>query len=191
MSTFSATNGTQTKTLADTITVAAPSGLTFSTTLPSGVVGEEYSGSVTVSRQPHASGTMTISLDTGSTLPDGLTLGSTTDNGDNTWTADITGTPTAEGSTSLTFKATDGVQTGTKPTSISVAAAPAISITASLPDAVIGYAYTGSVTAQNINGATGSITITVDSLPAGLTLGSTTDNGDGTFTASVTGTPTA
>ena len=133
---------------------------------------------------------MTISVDSGFSLPTGLTLGSTTDNGDNTWTANITGTPTTEGSTTVQFKATDGVQTGTKSVSISIAAAPAVSITASLPDAVIGYAYTGSVTAQNINGATGAITITVDSLPAGLTLGSTVDNGDGTYTAPVTGTPT-
>jgi hypothetical protein len=132
---------------------------------------------------------MTISVDTGFSLPPGLTLGSTTDNGDNTWTANVTGTPTTQGSTTVQFKATDGVQTGTKSVSISIAAAPDVSITANLPDAVVGYAYTGSVTAQNINGATGSITITVDSLPTGLTLGSTVDNGDGTFTAPVTGTP--
>lgn len=154
------------------------------------MVGVAYTGSVTVSRQPNAVGTMVISLNTGSTLPDGLTLGSTTDNGDNTWTAPVTGTPTTEGSGSVTFKATDGVQTGTKTVTIAIAAAPAVSITASLPDAVVGYAYTGSVTAQNINGATGAITITVDALPSGLVLGSTVDNGDGTFTAPVTGTPT-
>lgn len=189
-STFSATNGTQTKTLVDTINVAAQSGLTFSTSLPSGTANEAYSGSVTVSRQPNAVGAMTISVDTGFSLPPGLTLGATVNNLDNTWTADITGTPTTEGSTTVQFKATDGVQTGTKSTSISVAAAPAVSITANLPDAVVGYAYTGSVTAQNINGATGAITITVDTLPAGLTLGSTVDNGDGTYTAPVTGTPT-
>lgn len=82
------------------------------------------------------------------------------------------------------------MQTGTKAVTMSVAAAPAISINANLPDAVVGYAYTGSVTAQNINGATGAITITVDALPSGLVLGSTVDNGDGTFTAPVTGTPT-
>lgn len=58
------------------------------------MVGVAYTGSVTVSRQPNAVGTMAISLDAGSTLPDGLTLGSTTDNGDNTWTAPVTGTPT-------------------------------------------------------------------------------------------------
>lgn len=133
---------------------------------------------------------MTISVDTGFSLPPGLTLGSTTDNGDNTWTANVTGTPTTQGSTTVQFKATDGVQTGTKSVSMSIAAAPDVSITANLPDAVVGYAYTGSVTAQNINGATGSITITVDALPAGLTLGATVDNGDGTFTAPVTGTPT-
>jgi len=190
MSVFSATNGTQTKTLTDTINVAAQSGLTFTTSLPSGVVGAAYTGSVTVSRQPNAVGAMTISVDAGFQLPAGLILGATTDNGDNTWTAQVTGTPTTSGSTNTQFKATDGVQTGTKAVTMSVAAAPAISITANLPDAVVGYAYTGSVTAQNINGATGAITITVDSLPSGLTLGSTVDNGDGTFTAPVTGTPT-
>ncbi|HET9817701.1 MAG TPA: hypothetical protein VFP92_00865 [Rhodanobacteraceae bacterium] len=190
MSIFSATNGTQTKTLTDMINVAAQSGLTFSTSLPSGVVGVPYTGSVTVSRQPNATGDMTISLDTGSTLPDGLSLGATVDNEDNTWTAPVTGTPTTEGSPSVTFKGSDGVQTGTKTVTMSVAAAPTISITANLPDAVIGYAYTGSVTAQNINGATGAITITVDTLPMGLTLGDTVDNGDGTYTAPVTGTPT-
>ncbi|HET9819666.1 MAG TPA: hypothetical protein VFP92_10935 [Rhodanobacteraceae bacterium] len=190
MSTFSATNGTQTKTLVDTINVAAQAGLTFSTSLPSGTANAPYSGSVTVSRQPNASGTMTISVDTGFSLPAGLTLGATVDNGDNTWTADVTGTPTTQGNTTVQFKATDGVQTNTKSVSMAIAAAPDVSITANLPDAVVGYPYTGSVTAQNINGATGAITITVDSLPAGLTLGSTVDNGDGTFTAPVTGTPT-
>ena len=65
MSVFSATNGTQTKTLTDTINVAAQSGLTFTTSLPSGVVGAAYTGSVTVSRQPNAVGAMTISVDSG------------------------------------------------------------------------------------------------------------------------------
>jgi hypothetical protein len=190
MSVFSATNGTQTKTLSDTINVAAQSGLTFTTNLPSATANAAYNGSVTVSRQPNASGDMVISVDDGFSLPPGLSLGATTDNGDNTWTANVTGTPTTQGSTTVQFKATDGVQTGTKSVSMSVAAAPDVSITANLPDAVVGYAYTGSVTAQNINGATGAITITVDSLPAGLSLGSTVDNGDGTFTAQVTGTPT-
>ena len=87
MSQFSATNGTQTKTFTDTINIAAQSGLTFTTTLPSGTANAAYNGSVTVSRQPNAVGAMTISVDSGFQLPDGLTLGATTDNGDNTWTA--------------------------------------------------------------------------------------------------------
>src|SRR5699024_2285487 len=128
MTKFTATNGTQTQNLTDTINIADQSGLSFSTTLPAGVVGQSYTGSVTVSRQPHTSGTMTISVDPGNPLPDGLSLGSTVDNHDNSFTADVTGSPTTEGSSNPKFNATDGVQSGSKTVSMGVAAAPSISI---------------------------------------------------------------
>lgn len=65
-----------------------------------------------------------------------------------------------------------------------------ITLSGTLPAPTVGTAYSGSVTATLVDGATGTLTITVDQLPAGLALGATTNNGDGTFTAPVTGTPT-
>jgi phosphodiesterase/alkaline phosphatase D-like protein len=67
---------------------------------------------------------------------------------------------------------------------------PAIALTATLPDAIVGETYTGSITATNTGGATGAITLTDDSLPEGLSLGTPTGSGDGPFTWPVTGTPT-
>jgi hypothetical protein len=113
MSVFTADNGTQSKTFPKTIAVAAQSGLTFSADLPDGTVGTAYSGSLTVTRQPNCSGDVTIALDTGSSLPAGLILGATVDNGDDTFTAPVTGTPTTGGAVSTTFTGTDGVQTAT------------------------------------------------------------------------------
>lgn len=113
MSIFTASNGAQTKTYSKTITVAAKSGLAFSATLPDGTVGTAYSGSVTITRQPNCSGAVTISIAGGSSLPAGLSLGATVDNGNNTFTAPITGTPTSGGTTNTTFNATDGVQNAT------------------------------------------------------------------------------
>jgi phosphodiesterase/alkaline phosphatase D-like protein len=72
-------------------------------------------------------------------------------------------------------------------------AVPGITITADLPDATVGVAYSGSVTATNTGGATGDITFPEASgfeLPAGLNLGDAVENSDGSFTADVTGTPT-
>lgn len=60
---------------------------------------------------------------------------------------------------------------------------PHINVVVNLPTAYVGHAYSGSVTGTNANGATGTITYSVDSLPAGLTLN--------TATGAVTGTPTA
>lgn len=70
------------------------------------------------------------------------------------------------------------------------AAAPAITLEIDLPAGTVGAAYTGSVTATNVNGATGAITITATPLPDGLTVGTIMDNGDGSYTLPITGTPT-
>jgi hypothetical protein len=71
-----------------------------------------------------------------------------------------------------------------------VAPVPAITLTFNLPAGTVGMAYTGSVTATNVDGATGAITITYDALPDGLTAGTIVDNGDGSYTLPITGTPT-
>ncbi|HET9819665.1 MAG TPA: hypothetical protein VFP92_10930 [Rhodanobacteraceae bacterium] len=65
---------------------------------------------------------------------------------------------------------------------------PDVLMSANLPDGIRGYPYTGTISAMNIGGATGDITITVDALPAGLTLGATTTTDHQTYTAIITGT---
>jgi adhesin/invasin len=68
---------------------------------------------------------------------------------------------------------------------------PGIAITDTLPTLLtVGDAVSASITATLIGGATGPVTITATPLPDGVSLGSVTDNGDGTYTAPVTGTVT-
>lgn len=71
---------------------------------------------------------------------------------------------------------------------LNLGAVPDILLSADLPDGIRGYPYTGTISAINIGGAMGDISITVDSLPAGLTLGATTTTDHQTFTATITGT---
>lgn len=64
--------------------------------------------------------------------------------------------------------------------------APAITLSATFPSSLhVGDTGSFDITATLIDGATGSPTITGSSLPDGMSIGTTTDNGDGTFTATV------
>jgi hypothetical protein len=71
---------------------------------------------------------------------------------------------------------------------LEVIVVPSIMISANLPDGIRGYPYTGTISAMNIGGAIGAISITVDELPAGLSLGATTTADGITYTATLTGT---
>lgn len=71
---------------------------------------------------------------------------------------------------------------------LNLGAVPDILLSANLPDGIRGYPYAGTISATNIGGATGAIAITVDSLPAGLSLGDTTTDDGQTYTATITGT---
>lgn len=53
---------------------------------------------------------------------------------------------------------------------------------------IVGTPASYAVSAHNVNGASGAITITAPSLPAGLSIGATT--GSGPYTATISGTPT-
>lgn len=70
------------------------------------------------------------------------------------------------------------------------AAVPAITITDNLTAGTVGGTYSKTIVATLVDGATGPVTITASPLPAGLTLSGTTDNGNGTYAATVSGTPT-
>ena len=94
-------------TLTGTISGNAPPSITTTSPLARGTVGTEYSQPLTAD----GSGTITWSLAEGSSLPDGLNLSS-----DGT----ITGTPTAQGESTFTVKATNDYGSNSKSLSITI-----------------------------------------------------------------------
>ena len=145
--------------------------------LPGGTVGTVYSQTLTASG---GTSPYTWSISVG-TLPAGLNLNSTT--------GVISGTPTAAGTVNFTVMATDSATpaaTAIKALSITVATTPALTVTtASLPGAVTGTAYS-----QTLAGSGGTTpytwSVSVGTLPAGLSLNSTTGVISGTPTATGT-----
>ncbi len=141
--------------------------------LPAGDVGVAYSQTLTA-----IGGTLpyTWSLTVGS-LPTGLTL--TPSSGV------ISGTPIITGTFSFSITVTDGVtNTATKPFSIIINAAPVIT-TVSLPNGDVGITYSQSLA---MTGGTPLFTwsVSVGSLPAGLSLGPSTGIISGTPTTAGT-----
>ena len=168
--------GSPAQTATSTVTlslVAAGTPLAISsTTLPTGTTSQTYNATLNATG---GTGSYTWSLTSG-TLPAGLSLA--------TSTGTISGTPTASGSTSLTFKVVDSSSPAqAKSITISLVVAQALVITtASLPSGTKGSAY------SNAMAATGGTTpytwsIAAGSLPAGLSLTSTTGLISGTPTA--------
>lgn len=147
----------------------APVGIT-TTSLPNGIVSSAYSATL----QSTGGATPITWTVTVGALPNGLTLAA---NGA------ITGTPTSAGTANFTVQAADSstpALTATKPLSITVI--PVLSITTtSLANGITGTAY--SATLQSTGGvAPVTWSVTVGTLPAGLSLN--------VSTGAITGTPT-
>jgi alpha-tubulin suppressor-like RCC1 family protein len=107
---------------------------------------------------------------TASGLPDGITLSAD---------GHLSGTTTAVGVHSVQLTLTDAnAETATKTVSFTVTAALSIT-TASLPDGIVGTAYTATLTAT---GGTPDYTWTASGLPDGLTINETTGTISGTPT---------
>jgi len=174
------------KTGTATITIPAAPSITSTSANLAGAVGTAYSVSL------QASGGIppfTWALAAGTTLPACLTLKS---NGTLTTASGTAPTASCAGNyTNLTFKATDS---GT-PTPLSVTSSPlTITITAptiafapALPGGNVGAAYMGSVAATGVLG-TSTYTIASGSLPADLSLNSSTGAISGTPKAADAGT---
>jgi uncharacterized protein YhjY with autotransporter beta-barrel domain len=138
--------------------------------LPAGVLGTTYNQTVAASG---GTAPYTYSLSSGA-LPAGLTL--------NTSTGAITGVPTTSGLSNFTVKAVDSLgNVGTHAYSVNVGSNNLTLNPSTLPNGTQGTAYSQSVTAT---GGTGPYTysLSAGSLPAGLTLN--------TSTGAITGTPT-
>jgi len=173
------------------------------TTGPVALVVSTASATLTLSSPPNATvetpytGTIGVSggkgpyscLITAGTLPAGLTATGCV----------ISGTPTTAGTANLTVKATDSstpIATTTGPVTLTVSPIPTLSLTGSLPNAILGQLYTQTLT------ATGGIppysyAVTAGSLNPGLGLstagvvsGTPTAPGASSFTVTVTDTET-
>jgi hypothetical protein len=159
-----------------TLTITAPPpppALSLSGSLSDGKVGVPYTGQISPS-----GGTAPYTF-AGSGLPDGLSL---------SLSGGISGTPGTAGKFSLTATATDsnGV-TGKGTFGITIAPADLTIVTASLPDGVVGVAYSAGLTAS---GGLPPYTWTVSGLPDGVTAASPAISGTpataGKFTVNVT-----
>ena len=147
-----------------TLTVT-PAALSLGGSLSGGKVGVAYTGQIS------ATGGVGPYSYAGTGLPDGLSLSAA---------GGISGTPTAAGQFAFTATVTDskGATAGGK-FAIAIAPADLSIVTASLPDGVLGVAYTASL------GASGGVppyAWTVTGLPAGVTA---------TADGAISGTPTA
>ncbi|MBL8174504.1 MAG: putative Ig domain-containing protein, partial [Bryobacterales bacterium] len=151
--------------------VANPLTITTSSPLPDASQGLPYTATLQASGGSGSS--YGFALINGS-LPSGITLG---------FTGTLSGTPTVSGSFSFTVQVTDaGGGVATKPFTLSVIAPNLTITTQTLPAGATGQAYSASIAA---NGGTQpyNFTITVGSLPTGLSLNAST--------GAVTGTPSA
>ncbi len=137
--------------------------------LPNGVIGTPYSQTLTATG---GTGALTWTLDSG-TLPVGLSLSTG---------GVISGTPTANGSPSFVVRVTDVNGCFTTQALSIVINCPTITVTpASLPSATVGQPYSQQMSQA---GGTGTITwsVSVGTLPTGLTLNASTGLLSGTPT---------
>ncbi len=154
-----------------TITTSLAPSITTASPLPAGAVNSTYSQTLAATG---GTGTLTWSVSTG-TVPTGLTLSSA---------GLLAGTPTTTTGSPFTFTAvatdTNGVG-GTKSFTVTITATLCTITTASLPNAVVGQAY--SQTAQKANCAASTWTVSSGTLPSWASLNSST--------GAITGTPLA
>jgi len=147
-----------------TLTVT-PTALSLGGTLNNGKVGVPYAGQIS------ATGGVSPYSYAGSGLPGGLSLSAS---------GGISGTPTAAGQFTLAATVTDSKgSTASAKFAITIVPADLSIVTATLPNGVVGVAYTAALTAS---GGVPPYAWTVTGLPAGITA-----TGDGT----ISGTPTA
>ena len=164
----------QTQTTNLSIVVYAQLTITTSS-LPNGATGSAYS---TQLQSTGGSGSVTWSLQAGSSLPAGLTLSNS---------GVITGTPSVAGTTGFYVQATDSVTTAVAHLGILINVSTLLVPTGSLPNGTQNSLYQGVIQASG--GVTPyTITVISGSLPPGLTFSNCNGGCNGAFQLS--GTPT-
>lgn len=163
---WSLTDGVSTSSGTGTLVVGDP--ITITGTPPTAYIGAAYTFTPTISNA-YTNGTLGVTLTTGK-LPDGLVL--------NVNTGVISGTPTTEGAATFTLTASDNRTSDAE--SFTLTVDKAVSVSGTPAEGEVNTAYTFTPTITN---AAGTVTVTVDQLPPGLSIDATT--------GAVTGTPTA
>ncbi len=193
--TATSTDGTDTASISDSITVDVTGEADTPTLSVSDAAGTEDSAiALDIDAALTDAGEVLSITVTG--VPEGATLSAGTDNGDGTWTLSpddldgLTITPPADYSGSfnlgVTATSTDGTDTASISDSISVsvegqADTPTLSVsdTAGTEDSAIALDINAALT-----DADEVLSITISNVPEGATLSAGTDNGDGTWTLS-------
>ncbi|NTF34444.1 hemagglutinin [Rhizobium skierniewicense] len=157
-----------------TLTVASPTVILSATSLPGGTVGQAYTAAINAATGGIAPYTYALSA---GALPAGITV--------NSATGALSGTPTMAGTFAFTLTATDSTAgtaaVASQSYSLSIASATLAITPSTLPDGVIGTAYSQTVAASG-GASPYSYAVSSGSLPAGLTLN--------TATGGISGTPT-
>ena len=150
---LSATNsaGTGHATLTLTVTVGAP--VITSSTSAAGTVGSAFSYQITATNSPTSYAT--------TSLPAGLSV--------NTSTGLISGTPTAAGTSSVALSATNSAGTGHATLTLTVTVGPPVITSSPTASGIVGSAFSYQITATNFPS-----TYAASSLPAGLTVNTST-----------------
>jgi len=141
--------------------------------LPDGGVGTAYSFQLEATRR-HKGLDLEWTLDSGSSMPPGLTLASTG------W---ISGTPTSAGEFSFVVKVTDNYDDSSDSKAYTLTITNMSISTTSLPDADVGLAYSAQI--EVVYGVP-PYTWSISNLPDGLTYTTNTDD----HTCEISGTPT-
>jgi len=149
-----------------TLTIASTFAITTPSPLTPGAVGVAYSAQINVTA---TTGPYTFGVAAGSSLPAGLSLGTSSA----TPSGALSGTPTAAGNFTFTVVAADSANHNASQTyTLTIAAAPITIAPAALPDGTLGTAYSQQLTAT---GGAGEYVFSLGSgaLPGGITLSST------------------
>jgi hypothetical protein len=171
-------SGAQNVTRGFALTIAGPSAplqITTPSPLPAGTVGAAYTAALAGTGGEPASYAWSV---TAGSLPAGLSLAPAT--------GAISGTPTTAGTSNLTIQLTDGSQTTATSFDLTVNATMVINGASRLPDGVVGLAYITTLAATSSGAGTSTWSVTVGTLPPGLTLDPGTGGLSGIPTASGT-----